>query len=172
MKEIPLTRGKVAVVDDVDFERLSKHKWHAMKSPSGRYYAGRFVTVAPYTPGTGKQRRLILMHREVLGLSLDDPTKVDHKDDEGLNNWRNNLRPCTMSQNKSNTRKQKGAYSSIFKGVSFDKRLTARPWKAYVRVNQTLHSLGQFQTQEAAALAYNEAAVRYFGEFARINGGV
>ena len=95
MKEIFLTKGMVALVDDEDYERLSKFIWHSAKG-GHTYYAVHSLT------GGGS----IQMHREILGLKKGDRKTGDHKDRNGLHNWRDNLRVVTKSLNRYNSKKR------------------------------------------------------------------
>lgn len=151
MKEIPLTRGQYAIVDDADYEALSQHRWHAIK-PAGTYYATR-----------RNGAKHVYMHRAV----LETTGPVDHINGNGLDNRRDNLRPATTAQNQWNTEKQANNTSG-YKGVTYDKR--ARKWKAYIGVNGKRLHLGYFSTAEEAAIAYNDAASVAHGEFAYRNG--
>ena len=157
MKEIPLTQGKVALVDDDDFEWLSQFKWYAVKF-------GRTFYAVRQAPRVNGKQRTIWMHREVLGLKPGDP-RVDHRDGDGLNNQRMNLREATHRQNMMNSRGRSG--SSRFKGVDWDKR--AKKWRARISVNGKKKHLGYFIDEEEAARAYDEKAKKIFGEFARVN---
>jgi hypothetical protein len=144
VKTIPLTRGKVALVDDEDYERLSKFKWFARKAKHG-WYASRHVN----------------MHHEIV------PAKtVDHRDGDGLNNQRSNLRPATRQQNASSRRKW-SKLTSRFKGVSWAK--DRRKWRAQIMVNRKTKMLGSFNSEIEAAQAYDEAARIYFRDFAVTN---
>ena len=151
MKEIPLTRGKVALVDDEDFERVAAHKWCYMTVG----YAARSVV-------EGKKRKLVYLHRFIL-----QPAKgvhVDHADGDKLNNQRSNLRTCTHQQNMRNT-KHYESNTSGHKGVAFDK--WTGNWKAYINIDgKTIH-LGRFPTAESAAEYRNAVAEKMFGEFNR-----
>lgn len=149
---MPLTRGLVAVVDADDAERIGAHKWLAIPSKNTAY-AGRF-----------QGKRLILMHRAIS--DAVDGVLVDHEDGNGLNNRRKNLRHCDHQHNLFNRRKLAAA-SSQYKGVSWHKG--SRRWAANITAHNKLLYLGSFDVEEAAALAYNRAAVRYFGDFARLN---
>jgi hypothetical protein len=158
VKQIELTQGKIAIVDDEDFESLSKFRWFACKGKNTFYakrYAGRV---------NGKQR-MIWMHREILGLKPGDPD-VDHRDGNGLNNQKKNLRKVTNSENAMNKRNQRGSLSE-FKGVCWDK--SRNKWKAQIHIDGKLNFLGYFDKEEDAARAYDEAAAKNFGDFAKLN---
>jgi len=160
MREIPLTRGKVAIVDDDDFEELSRHRWHAVP---GRYtwYAMRRVTIA----SRPQKQRGIPMHRQVLGVT-DSRIHVDHVDGNGLDNRRSNLRPATHSTNQRNAAKQRGR-SSRYKGVCWSKKLGK--WQASICLGTRQLHLGVFTDEKEAAEVYDSAALEYFGSFARLN---
>lgn len=158
MREIPLTRGMVAIVDDDVAEMLLMHKWQAKK---GRhtYYAVRNSKKCE-----GKSRR-IWMHRQIMGIT-DPKIHGDHVDGNGLNNLMENLREASCLQNSFNRNKQTNNTSG-FKGVSKVKgRLR---WEARIQVGDKITMLGYYFTPEAAAIAYNEAAVKHYGEFAKLN---
>lgn len=158
MKEIPLTQGQVAIVDDEDYEWLSAFSWHAKFNPGTKtYYAERSV----YTP-TGV--RTFGMHRDIIGATLG--TEVDHLDRDALNNRRYNLRTCTTSQNQAN----RGApvnNTSGFKGVTWNK--SSQKWQAQIETMDRKLYLGVFASKETAARAYDVKATELFGEFAYIN---
>lgn len=159
MKQIPLTQGKFAIIDDADYEEINKHKWFANKH-GYTYYAARKVRLP-----NGKQTT-IKMHRIILGLEFGDPRQSDHRNHNTLNNQRENLRIVTNKQNQQN-RKPRKHYSSIFKGVSLCK--STQKWQAKIKVNcKTIH-LGYFDSEIEAAHIYDKAASEYFGEFAYLN---
>lgn len=104
------------------------------------------------------------MHREIV--ASEGRFEVDHRDGDGLNNQRHNLRIATSSQNQGNQCKTQGR-TSRFKGVSWAKR--HGKWVAQIQVKRRSKNLGYFRREEEAAAAYDQAALRFFGEFARLN---
>lgn len=160
MKQIPLTQGFVALVDDWNYERLSKHNWYAAVKAHGRLvYAQREVR---FSDGT---RTTIQLHQIVL------PPKsgliTDHKSGNTLDCREHNLRYSTYLNNGSNKRKPFRRSTSQFKGVCWAK--DRQKWRAAIRVNWKLINLGQFDCEKSAARAYDAAAKKYFGEFACLN---
>jgi len=160
MREIPLTQGKVALVDDADYEELSKYKWRVQKDyRSNTYYASRYSRLS-----TGKYTA-IPMHRQIMGLEYGNKDSIDHINHIGLDNRRCNLRLCTQQQNCFNRLVRGG--TSKYKGVCFDKY--HKKWRATIRLNDVSSFLGYFDLEEDAAEAYNAAAEECFGEFACLN---
>lgn len=158
-KPVPLTRGQVAIVDDQDFDLVMKHKWHALPFPRRPgFYAARHP---PWINGT--RDKLILMHVQIMGFY-----GVDHRDGDGLNNQRENLRAATAKQNGANRCKPIGLYTSPYKGV----HLRGGRWFATIRVDGKKLHLGIFDIEQDAARAYNAAALQAFGDFAKLNEGV
>ena len=153
MKEIKLTHGKAALVDDEDYEKLSRYEWRVEKR-SDLFYAYR---------SAGKHGGYAI-HQEIL--SVPPGMEIDHIDGDGLNNQKHNLRICTTSQNQANAKSRIGG-TSKFKGVGWFK--ASRKWRALIKVKGRLIYLGLFEVETDAAVAYNNAALRYFGEFARLN---
>jgi len=158
MREIPLTQGYVALVDDEDYEELTKHKWYA-EVDNHTVYALRNEHIV----GT-RRHNTIRMHRFLLGVTGE--SKVDHQDGNGLNNQRSNIRVATLSQNNSNRRKKTGT-SSKYKGVHWDK--ARKKWSAKVHVGDKYYCLGRFTDESEAALAYDIEAKKHFGQFACLN---
>lgn len=146
MKQIPLTKGKFALVDDEDFELLSKYKWHC----SGGY-ASRVIR--------------IFMARQI----MDEPQGmiVDHRDGNPLNNQKSNLRICNAAQNTANARKSANR-KSIYKGVSTNNS-AIKPWAAAIQVEGKVRTIGYFAEERHAAMAYDIWAKAIFGEYARLN---
>lgn len=155
-KYIELTRGKRAAVDDADYDWLNQWKWCAHKSVR-TYYAVRSIR-------SGQSVKSILMHR----LIIDAPygVDVDHRDHDGLNCTRKNLRLCTNTENHRNeiTRRDN---TSGYKGVSFDKH--GKFWVSQIYIHGKKVYLGCFSDKIKAAHAYDAAARRHFGEFANTN---
>jgi len=157
MKTIPLTKGRVAFVDEADYERVRKlHWWCTQTYPGGTFYCLANV-------GSRRERKFLYLHRFILGVAPDQ--EVDHRDCNGLNNTRANLRLCSSGQNKGNMRLPSHNKSG-FKGVS----LTPDGyWRAQLQHKKERKHIGLFPTAQDAARAYDERALIAFGEFARTN---
>jgi hypothetical protein len=154
MRKIKLTQNKYALVDNEDFEELSKYKWSAGKNWN-KYYAFR-----QSSKNEGK-RVIILMHRQILETPVGFHT--DHKDGNGLNNQRKNLRIATASQNARNRGKPR-TNKSGFKGVSWCN--TNKKWYSRIKINQKSISLGYHTSKIEARKAYVTACKMYHKEFA------
>jgi hypothetical protein len=153
-KEIQLTQGIVTIVDDADFEYLNQFKWYLLKSNSN-YYAIR--TKRP-------ENKLIQLHRIVIQAKQGEI--VDHINGNKLDNRKCNLRICTKSQNCQN-RKISKLNKSGFNGVSWNIR--NKKWVAQIACNNQKIHIGFFNEPIEAAKAFNEAALKYHGEFAHLN---
>ena len=155
VKEIPLTRGLAATVDDEDFDRVSRYKWCAQVSDRKTPVALRGKTAdCPHR----------YMHRFILDAKPGE--LVDHINGDTLDNRRANLRLCSNAENLRN-RGATRTNRSGFKGVSWSR--VGEAWIAQITVNYECVHLGYFKTKEDAAKAYDDAALRYHGEFAHLN---
>ena len=164
MKEIPLTRGLIALVDDDDCEWLSQWQWHC-----GTYNGHHTYYAARRKRGVGTiGRSTIFMHREILlrhGANYGNKSVTDHINGNGLDNRKINLRLCQGGENQMNMRSRGGA--SKYKGVLF--RKDRNKWIASISVRGRRIHLGTFNNEESSARAYDLAAIKYFGEFAKTN---
>lgn len=156
--EIPLTQGKVAIVDIEDARDVLCYNWCVTKKRC-QYYA--MTTVRMHDGG----QRVMFLHNFILPPPPN--LEVDHIDGDGLNNRRDNLRLATHSQNRQNSKLQSNNTSG-YKGVDWYKR--DGKWRAKIMVGGRRKTLGVFNTKEEAAAAYDAAAIKHFGEFARLNG--
>ncbi len=157
MKEIQLNHKKVALVDDEDYEYLNQWKWFAKKCKC-TWYPIRMLLL-----NNGK-RKAFPMHKEIM--SPPKGMETDHKDHNGLNCQKDNMRNCTRQQNTQNQRKQPNR-SSKYKGVCWHK--FHNKWSCRITLNGKTKHLGYFKFEIKAALAYNKAAKGLFGEFACLN---
>lgn len=158
MREIKLTKGYVALVDDSDFLYLTLFKWHATVIDRG----GQVKVYARRTTNENGKPVHIFMHR--LLCSSVPGQEVDHKDGSGLNNQRLNLRSATRTQNHANRYKRVGK-SSKHKGVCYDPQ--RRRWCAYICLAGRRVNLGRYADESLASEAYALAAKNAFGEFAQ-----
>lgn len=155
--EIPLSQGRISLIDEADWELVRGYRWYAVKDRNVWYAQAN-------TSRKEGPRRTVRMHRLLLGLT-DGKIKIDHRDGDGLNNQRANLRSCKHAQNLRNT----GAHAnntSGFKGVSWDKQ--SGRWKAQIRGDLKKKHIGYFFTPEEAFAAYCSAAAELHGEFANV----
>jgi hypothetical protein len=152
-REIPLTHGYVAIVDNEDYEWLSQWRWNAAGSPP-HLYARRI----------DNERRTIHMHRVI----LDAPQgiQVDHINGNRFDNRRSNLRCATHQQNQFNRGARRNG-SSQYKGVSWIAK--HRRWQATIAIDSRNTNLGWFTDEVEAARAYDAAARIHHGEFAYLN---
>lgn len=155
--EIPLTKGYVALVDDEDYEELSQWKWQSQSGGERNTAYARRGIYNPYS----RRMTTVMMHRVIMG----DPADylIDHKDGNGLNNTRSNLRIATRAENQYNSRINKNNTTG-FKGVTFH-RNTGK-YMAQVSVDGATRYLGLYNSAEAAHYAYCEAAKQLHSEFA------
>jgi hypothetical protein len=156
MKEIKLQNDFVALVDDEDYEYLCQFRWHSAQQKGYTQYAIRHL----WRDG---KRTTTTMHQDILNPSLGMVS--DHINGNGLDNRRSNLRVCTASNNCMNRKPQNG--SSVYKGVSLHTK--GGKWAARIKTKGKIYNLGHFNSEIEAAVVYNNAATKMFGEFARLN---
>ncbi|MGA2914629.1 MAG: HNH endonuclease [Sedimentisphaerales bacterium] len=148
----PKAKPVYAKVDPQDYQKLIQHTWLLVHGGNNIYYAGYL-----------KDRLIVYMHREIMNAPRG--IIVDHKNGDGLDNTKANLRLATPAQNASNRRRKKNS-SSIYKGVTHRKN---NYYEAVISCNGTYKYLGRFKCQEDAAKAYDKAAKELFGEYAALN---
>ena len=166
MREIPLTKGYVACVDDADFEQQSGFKWYAgvQRRANGsiwNVYAQRSTRTADGHWTT------IKLHRAILNAPAG--MEVDHIDGDGLNNVDSNLRLATISQNRRNRRKPINARNRCKGTIKILRNARPPTWRAQIMLNDKNIHLGYFETEEAAAAAYDRASLSLHAEFGRRN---
>jgi hypothetical protein len=157
LREIPLTQGKVAIVDDDDYERLAKYKWCTYRSETGTWYVVRGEM-------STRGYRHVRMHRAVLNAKPGE--HCDHINGNGLDNRKSNLRIATNQQNSWNRRKPINGIAR-YKGVRA--KQSNGKWTAQITIGGHHRYIGTFPTQEEAARAYDKAAMAVFGEYAKLN---
>lgn len=158
MKEIIIDSSihgrHVILLDDEDFDKISKYKWRVNKN--GRY-------LRPVTTSKGlKVHHFVIPKKEGF--------VIDHIDKNTFNNQKNNLRYATKSQNGANSLVKANNKATGFKGVNVNSNKNrAKRFGAHIKVNYKKIFLGWYETAHEAAKVYNEAAIKYFGEFASLN---
>jgi hypothetical protein len=149
---LELAQGIQVLIDDQDVDLVAKYTWHHAKPQRNTTYAIRWLR-SPDGRWTTQR-----MHTLITGWAL-----VDHRNGNGLDNRRSNLRAATSSQNQHNSLSRRG--TSIYKGVSWH----IGRWAAEIMVQRQKVRLGRFRDEVAAALAYDAAAREYVGEYAALN---
>lgn len=161
-RTISLTQDYVALVDAEDYDFLMRWRWHAWVSPAGHVYA--HYTDKCRLPNGEREQQTLRMHRIIL--AAPKGLFVDHRNGDGLDNRKANLRLCTNAQNQANRKKNANSRSS-FKGVSW--RKAKQQWHAQIMLSKKKIHLGFFGSEIEAAAAYDRAALRLFGAFAHVN---
>ena len=151
MKKIPLTQGKVTLIDNEDFEIASLFKWSLYTCKGIDYAATRI------------DGEVLLLHRLIA--NTPQYMETDHRNRNGLDNQKNNIRICTHQQNMMNIPSVRG--KSKYKGVSWNIR--KNKWQVYISYNSKNKFLGCFTKEREAAQAYNDKAIELYGEFAYLN---
>lgn len=167
MKFIPVGKQDFAMVDDEDFEELSKYQWSLQRGRKTKYAARSFKI----STDCGEKPATIGMHRQILGLPAGTgwELQTDHLDGNGLNNQRRNLEVVTASENCRRRGRPRGRISK-YRGVTYDKQERQKKnWQAIIMINKKSQHLGRFLTEVEAAVAYNMAAVKQFGSAAVLN---
>jgi transposase-like protein len=160
-REVPLTQGKVALVDEEDYKRVSRYNWSARTWPGKSLcYAQRFKRRKNGTKTAQSMHDFIMKPPRWF--------EVDHKNGMGLNNRSSNLRCATKAQNGANRGPNRNNTSG-YKGVTRSRSKDLPPWKAQIQVNGVHYQLGYHETPQDAVRAYDEAARKHFGEFAWTN---
>lgn len=159
MAEILLSSGNYCMVDEADLELLSRHKWRET-------FKGGYTTYATRAVWSDGKVRQVSMHRQILGLT-DPAVHVDHVNGDGLDNRRENLRICTVSQNMANARRRKVGKLG-YRGVHAVKKYPGK-YVARLSCEQRKYHSRTCHSIEEAAKAYDELAVLHHGEFAQLN---
>jgi hypothetical protein len=157
MKQIPLTKGKFALVDDEDFDWLNQWKWHLWSNKRKENF--------PRYACRSSSNRKVFMHRVIVDAT--DGMEPNHIDGNGLNNQRGNLLIGTHMQNMQGFRLKRKNVTSLYRGVWWDK--CDQKWYCQIIVDKKRKYLGRFDEETEAACKYNEAALEYFGRFAHLN---
>jgi hypothetical protein len=151
---VTLTQGYVATIDRADVARVSRYNWYAFPRRHAVYAMARI-------PGNASDTRISL-HRFIA--ARDDDLDIDHKDGDGLNNRRRNLRPATRLQQAMN-RSLRGGGSNAYRGARWVPK--RNKWVAKITIEGKVRYIGHYDTEQEAARAYQYVARRVFGEFYR-----
>lgn len=165
MKKIPLSGGKhgYALIDDEDYKLVSSLSWQPDRH--GKITYAKHIEYIK--GGKGLKTKCILMHRLILGLKDHSTPHVDHRNGNGLDNTRANIRVATSSQNQQNLIRPQSNKTSVYKGVSLTQR--GKPWRASICIDGKRLFIGSFDAEIDAAKAYDMQALKLFGDFAHVN---
>jgi hypothetical protein len=153
MKRIPLTKGKSCIVDDDDFLKFSIFNWYFCKGYAVRKSSGK----------------AIYLHREIMKVGdYDKKFVIDHKNCNSLDNRKENLRVATHRQNQQNKTTEKRSKTGV-KGVTLSKLCKNKPFRASIRINGFLKTIGYFSDIVTAGKEYDRFANIFFGKFAKLN---
>lgn len=161
MKSIELSGGQIALIDDCDFDAISRYRWFSI---SGRHTSYAATSIR----GLGKRGGTIIrMHRLIMGVCWQHRVGVDHKDGNGLNNQRHNLRICDTSTNLHGVmRGPRG--TSQYRGVSWSK--SAKRWEVRLSVRGKRIVIGYYESETEAASAYDAAKLHLIGPDCQLSG--
>lgn len=157
-----LTKGYIALVDDEDYEEISKHKWYVRTSRTKTKNRVMTVYAGRHTRMADGSEKMVYMHRAIMNPKPDE--HIDHINHFTLDNRKENLRIATQTQNQGNRIIQSNNKSG-YKGVSKN----GNKWAVYIGSKKTRQYLGKFTSKKKAALAYDAAAIAMYGEFAKLN---
>lgn len=163
MKTIPLTKGYFTKVDNDDYKKFAKYRWYALTDCRNNLYVRAMRSVQ-------KNNKVYNIHLSREIMNAPKGMDVDHINGDKLDNQKSNLRICTHSENMKNRKRGKNNTSG-YKGVSFHKN--GNKWRAYIKINGKPKTIGYYDSSKDAAIAYaiayNEYAKIYYGEFALLN---
>lgn len=154
--KVPLSRGKVALIDPEDAARVLRHRWTASYGKAG--------WKAYFSHSINGKTHSVYLHQLVMGHRKG--LMIDHRNGNGLDCRKRNLRFCTNSQNSQNRRRKKNNQTG-YKGIFLIKETGM--WVAEIVVNGVRHRLGRYRSSEEAAHVYDDAARRLHGDFAALN---
>lgn len=150
--------GRIALIDAEKFELISKYRWFVDVRKYSGGHEGFYAVTYFWSHGVKKK---LYMHQLIVPYG-----EIDHKNHNGLDNRKSNLRACTSGQNKQNLRPRLGG-SSQYKGVSWSKQ--KERWRARIKMDGVEKHLGFHRDEVEAAVAYDRAAIQMFGEYAHLN---